>query len=96
MKDRVPAYPGRVKLTYPDGTQVTVTLERADEPVVVGSAYSKANVLPDEVCDALGIDREDSEPKDAFEALKQHSEAVFRFSKNRPSTFEKLMTGRLI
>lgn len=33
------------------------------------SAYSKANVLPDEVCDALGIDRVASEPKDALKQL---------------------------
>lgn len=89
MKDRVPAYPGRVMLTYPDGTQVTVTLERADEPVVVGSAYSKANVLPDEVCDALGIDREDSEPKDAIAQLYQDSRT--RDQSQRISTFERVM-----
>lgn len=30
------------------------------------SAYNKANVLPDDVCSALGIDPQTSEPKDAF------------------------------
>lgn len=33
---------------------------------VVGSAYSKANVLPDGVCNRLRISTTDSEPKDAF------------------------------
>lgn len=31
-----------------------------------GSALSRANILPDETCDALGLDRETSEPKDGF------------------------------
>lgn len=33
---------------------------------VVGSAYNKANVLPDDVCTRLGLSTTDSEPKDAF------------------------------
>lgn len=35
---------------------------------VVGSAYNKANVLPDDVCNLLGITTS-AEPKDAFSAL---------------------------
>lgn len=30
------------------------------------SAYSKANVLPDDVCEELGLDTTTAEPKDAF------------------------------
>lgn len=37
---------------------------------VVGSAYNKANVLPDDACTTLGIPTE-SEPKDAFIALSE-------------------------
>lgn len=37
----------------------------ADGVAVVGSAYNKANVLPDDVCNSLEIPTE-SEPKDAF------------------------------
>lgn len=32
----------------------------------LGSAYSKANVLPDDVCALLGLDSTTAEPKDAF------------------------------
>ena len=53
------------------------------------SAYSKANVLPDEVCDALGIDRQKSEPKHAFLAVR-------KYAQQRESTFQKLMTGGMI
>lgn len=41
-----------------------------------GSAYSKANVLPDAICTLLGIDSSSSEPKDAFNALIQKSNTV--------------------
>lgn len=47
MKDRVPRYPGRVKLTRTDGSSELVTLERADEPQVVGDALNKAALLSD-------------------------------------------------
>lgn len=36
ITDRVPTYPGRVKLT-PTGTANIYTLERADEPTVQGT-----------------------------------------------------------
>lgn len=45
---------------------------------VVGSAYNKANVLPDDVCTALGI-ATSAEPKDAFMAIKSN----FNTIKNR-------------
>lgn len=53
------------------------------------SAYSKANVLPDDVCTALGIDSVTSEPKDAFLANR-------KYTQNKISTFQALMTGRFI
>lgn len=40
FKDRVPTYPGRIKLTRVAGT--TYTMERADEPVVEGTPIDKA------------------------------------------------------
>lgn len=46
----------------------------ADGVAVVGSAYNKANVLPDDVCDTLELPTS-AEPKDAFEhaALPEYS-----------------------
>lgn len=67
MQDRVPT-PGkenRVRIRTDDGQTIEGVLEYADEPIVQGSAYNKANVLPDDVCDMLGIPTT-SEPKDAF------------------------------
>ena len=53
-----------------------------------GSAYSKANVLPDDVCEVLGLDSTTAEPKDAFIRLRQMT--------NTMTTFQRLMTGRMI
>lgn len=92
MKDRVPA-PGkanRVKITQDDGTAVEGVLSYADDATQEGSAYNKANVLPDDVCEALAIDSDTAEPKDAWLACQNYTR------KRLPSTFEKLMTGRLI
>lgn len=68
MKDRVPT-PGkanRVKITMDDGTAVEGVLSYADDATQEGSAYTKGNVLPDDVCELLGLDSDLAEPKDAF------------------------------
>lgn len=68
MRDRVPT-PGRenrVKITQDDGTVVEGVLSYADDATQEGSAYTKGNVLPDDVCGILGIDPIASEPKDAW------------------------------
>lgn len=69
MKDRVPKYPGRYRLIPVPGQEGVYDLERADEPVEVGTALNKAallsdataalyrlgsNALPDEVLKLLG------------------------------------------
>lgn len=41
-----------------------------------GSAYSKANVLPDALCNSLGITSSTAEPKDAWNALLQKTNTV--------------------
>lgn len=57
MKDRVPKYPGRVKITHADGTSEYVTLERADEPVSgnEGTPLNKATLLSDDTAAMLGF-----------------------------------------
>ena len=59
MRDRLPT-PGkenRVKITLDDGRTVEGVLSFADDATQEGSTYTKGNVLPDDVCDTLGIDR---------------------------------------
>lgn len=52
-----------------ESEQIEGVLEHADDASVDGSVYCKANVLPDTLCNALGINADESEPKDAFNVL---------------------------
>lgn len=53
MRDRIPADPGRVKMTRSDGTFEYVTLERADNPTQEGTPLNKA--LLDYAVAACGV-----------------------------------------
>lgn len=55
MTDRVPTYPGRVKMTKEDGSVEYVTMERADEPTQVGTPLNKNTFLTDSTAEALGL-----------------------------------------
>ena len=96
MRDRIPT-PGkanRVRITQDDGTVVEGVLAYADDATQEGSAYNKANVLPDDVCEALAIDSDTAEPKDAW--LANQTYTVAQIKKKIPTTFERLMTGRIV
>lgn len=92
MRDRIPAVgkANRVKITLDDGTAIVGVLSYADDATQEGSAYNKANVLPDETCELLRIDASTAEPKDAFEACMSYTR------RTQPSTFQRIMTGRFI
>lgn len=55
MKDRVPRFPGRVKLTPVSGQENTFDMVRADQPTQEGTPLSKANLLSDATASALGL-----------------------------------------
>lgn len=55
MKDRVPAYPGRVKLVPVSGQPDVFDLERADAPVQEGTPLNKATLLKDSTAENLGL-----------------------------------------
>ena len=48
MQDRIPTYPGRVKLTPVSGQEDTYDLVRADEPSQVGTPLSTATLFKPE------------------------------------------------
>ena len=78
MRDRVPGAPGQYKAVITaaelqklqGGKTFAITLSRDDNPVVVGTPYSKAAVLPDALAAMLCPDNDDPTPADAFEALR--------------------------
>lgn len=77
MQDRIPGAPGQYKavLSADDfqkmqaGEQFTITMIRDDRPIVKGTPYSKAAVLPDALAEKLCPDIQDPTPADALEAL---------------------------
>ena len=68
MKDRIPKYAGRVKLTPVANQPNIYDMERADEPLETGTPLNKATLLDDETAVSLGL-TEDSNVTDALKTL---------------------------
>lgn len=68
MHDRIPTYPGRVKLTPVAGQENTYDLIRADQAVQEGDKLNKAFLLTDETAGKLGLG-EDATVNQALEKL---------------------------
>lgn len=70
MKDRVPLYPGRVRLTPVSGQENTYDMVRADEPTQEGTPLSKATFLKDATAALFGLDAT-AVPDDALAVLSR-------------------------
>ena len=70
MKDRIPLYPGRVKLNPVAGEANTYDMVRADQPTQEGTALNKANLLSDETAALFGLDGT-AVPNDALSTLSK-------------------------
>lgn len=68
MQDRVPLYPGRVKLNPVAGQDNTFDIVRADEPTQDGTPLNKETLLKDSTAALLGLTNT-AVPDDAFVAL---------------------------
>lgn len=55
MQDRVPLYPGRVKMTQVSGQENTYDMERADKPLQLGTPLNKATLLKDATAALYGL-----------------------------------------
>lgn len=81
MVDRVPEHPGRVRLIPVPGEDNLYDLVREDGATVEGTPLCKATMLPDDVCNTLGLNTKTAEPKDAFTILGQRAKTeIARFS----------------
>lgn len=72
MQDRVPTYPGRVKLIPVLGQENTYEMVRADEPTQEGTPLNKANLLQDSVAKMYGL-LESAIPNDVFAFLGKYN-----------------------
>lgn len=70
MTDRVPGMPGQYKLTM-NGQTLSVTIERDDQPLVEGTPYNKASVLPDSLANQLCPNVINPTPADALSGLSK-------------------------
>lgn len=68
MTDRIPTYPGRVKLTPVTGQTNVYDLDMADSPSVLGTALNKATLLTDATAAAIAT-LEGTTPDTVNEAL---------------------------
>lgn len=76
MKDRVPTYPGRVRLTPVSGQTNVYTLERADVPTQEGTPLNKANLLSDTTANLLIPSEGDPTPDKAFRRLSEDAHVI--------------------
>lgn len=67
MVDRVPLYPGRVKMTPVSGQANIYDMERADQPTQVGTPLNKTTLLKDSTAALYGLT--DATPDDVFQKL---------------------------
>lgn len=70
MQDRVPLYPGRVKLTPVSGQENTYDMTRADQPTQEGTPINKATLLKDATAAMLDLGA-DAVPDDALKILSR-------------------------
>lgn len=69
MKDRVPLYPGRVKLLPVAGQENTYDMVRADSPTQEGTPLNKATLLTDETAKNINLKQSDPTVNDALIAI---------------------------
>ena len=70
MQNRVPRYPGRVKLVPVNGQENTYDMVRADEPQMEGTPINKATLLKDATAALFGLGTE-AVPDDVMVKIKE-------------------------
>lgn len=74
MRDRVPKYPGRVRLTPVPGQNNVYDMVRADQPEEAGTPLNKQSLLTDETAEEIGLQPGDNPtPNDALYHLAAHT-----------------------
>ena len=77
MRDRVPLYPGRVKMTPVSGQANTYDMVRADDPTQAGTPLNKATLLKDATAALYGLG-ESAVPDDVLAALGKYKQYWWR------------------
>ena len=88
MKDRVPLYPGRVKLVPVAGQENTYDMVRADEPQMEGTPINKAALLKDATAALFGLGT-DAVPDDVLAKIKELLDGLLTTANSKA----KIQTG---
>lgn len=75
MRDRVPRYPGRVKLTPVSGQANVYDMTRADSPTQEGDPINKSTFLKDSTAALFGLGS-DAVPDDVFSKIFDHVDTI--------------------
>ena len=75
MRDRVPRYPGRVKLTPVSGQANIYDMTRADSPTQEGDPINKSTFLKDSTAALFGLGS-DAVPDDVFSKIFDHVDTI--------------------
>lgn len=77
MQDRIPLYPGRVKMTPVAGQANTYDMVRADDPTQAGTPLNKATLLKDATAALFGLGT-DAVPDDVLAELGKYKQYWWR------------------
>ena len=77
MQDRIPLYPGRVKMTPVAGQANTFDMVRADDPTQAGTPLNKATLLKDATAALFGLGT-GAVPDDVFAELGKYKQYWWR------------------
>lgn len=77
MQDRIPLYPGRVKMTPVAGQANTYDMVRADDPTQAGTPLNKASLLKDATAALYGL-TSSAVPDDIFAAIGKYKQYWWR------------------
>lgn len=92
MKDRLPLFPGRVKLTPVSGQENTYDMVRADQPSEEGTPLNKNSLLKDATAALFGLGA-DAVPDDVFVKIKTRLDETSQIAQ---SANNKIVYGSFI
>ena len=79
MRDRIPRYAGRVRMTPVSGQQNVYTMERADQPTQEGTPLNKTTLLKDVTAQLFGLTA-DAVPDDVLVSIANGRAKIYKGS----------------
>lgn len=76
MQNRVPLYPGRVRMTPVSGQTNVYDMERADQPTQAGTPLNAETLLSDKTAEMYGLSGNNATPDKAFQNIKTEMETL--------------------